>query len=73
MVKEKVTKEDLMGFAVGDEKTFTLPNWDKAKSAASYAYQAKNRQETYGWMFKAVIGDPVEGSMQRDITITRLV
>lgn len=72
MVKDKVTKEDLMRFAVGDQKTFTLPNWDKAKSASVYAYQAKNRQETYGWKFKAVIGDPVEGSMQRSITITRL-
>lgn len=72
MVKEKVTKEDLMRFAVGDQKTFTLPNWDKAKSASVYAYQAKNRRETYGWKFKAQISDPIEGTMSRTVTITRL-
>lgn len=71
MVQERVTKQDLMKFAVGDMKTFTLPNYERAKSAASYAYQAKNKQETYGWQFKTVIGDPMEGTMQRNITITR--
>lgn len=72
MVQEKVTKEDLMKFIVGDMKTFTLPSYERARSAASYAYQAKNRQETYGWQFKTVIGDAVEGTMQRSITITRV-
>ena len=72
MVQERVTKEDLMKFAVGDMKTFTLPSYERAKSAASYAYPAKNKQETYGWQFKTVIGDPIEGTMQRSITITRI-
>jgi len=72
MVKDKVTKDDLQKFAPGDQKVFTLPTWEKAKSAASFAYQAKNRKETYGWMFKALIGDPIEGSMQRTVTITRI-
>ena len=71
MVKEKVTKDDLMKFAVGDMKTFTLPNYEKAKSASVYAYTAKNRKETYGWMFKVLIGDAMEGTMQRTVTITR--
>ena len=51
MVIDKVTKEILMKFAVGDQKV------DK---------------DTYGWQFKAVIGDPIEGTMARSLTITRL-
>lgn len=72
MVKERVTKDDLKAFAVGDQKVFTLPNYNKARAAQSYANQLKNDQETYGWTFRAVIGDAVEGSMQRSVTITRL-
>ena len=72
MVKEKVTKDDLKKFAVGDQEVYTLPNFEKAKSAASLAYQMKNFNETFGWMFKTMIGDPIEGTMQRSITITRL-
>ncbi len=72
MVQERVTMEDLQRFAVGDMKTFTLPNYERAKSAASQAYQAKNKQSMYGWQFKTVIGDAVEGTMQRSITITRI-
>ena len=72
MVKERVTMEDLQKFAVGDSKTFTLPNYEKAKSAASQAYQAKNKQSMYGWKFKAVMGDPIKGTMARCINITRL-
>ena len=29
MVKEKVTKDDLLKFNVGDNKVFTLPSWGK--------------------------------------------
>ena len=72
MLKEKVTKDDLMKFAVGDQKVFTLPNYEKAKSASVYAYTAKNRKETYGWAFKVLIGDAMEGTMQRTVTITRI-
>ena len=72
MVKDKVTKEDFQKFAVGEQKVFTLPNFETAKSAAVQAYQAKNYKETYGWKFKAAIADPIEGSMQRSVTITRI-
>ena len=72
MVIDKVTKEILMKFAVGDQKVFTMPNYNKARSAQSYANQLKNYKDTYGWQFKAVIGDPIEGTMARSLTITRL-
>lgn len=73
MVKDKVTKEDLMKFNVGDVKVFTLPSWGKARSAASYANQQK--KATAGsdmpMAFSAYIGDPVPGSGQCSVTITR--
>ena len=72
MVIDKVTKEILMKFSVGDQKVFTMPNYNKARSAQSYANQLKNDKDTYGWQFKAVIGDPIEGTMARSLTITRL-
>lgn len=72
MVKDKVTKEDLMKFAIGDQKVFTMPNYNKARSAQSYANQLKNDKDTYGWQFKAIIGDPIDGTMARSLTITRL-
>ena len=72
MVIDKVTKEILMKFAGGDQKVFTMPNYNKARSAQSYANQLKNDKDTYGWQFKAVIGDPIEGTMARSLTITRL-
>ena len=72
MVKDKVTKDDLMKFAVGDQKVFTMPNYNKARSAQSYANQLKNDKDTYGWQFKVIIGDPIEGTMARSLTITRL-
>ena len=72
MVIDKVTKEIFMKFAVGDQKVFTMPNYNKARSAQSYANQLKNDKDTYGWQFKAIIGDPIEGTMARSLTITRL-
>ena len=72
MVIDKVTKEILMKFAVGDQKVFTMLNYNKARSADSYANQLKNNKDTYGWQFKAIIGDPIEGTMARSLTITRL-
>ena len=72
MVIDKVTKEILMKFAVGDQKVFTMPNYNKARSAQSYANQLKNDKDTYGWQFKAVIGDPIEGTMARSLIITRM-
>ena len=72
MVIDKVTKEILMKFAVGDQKVFTMPNYNKARSAQSYANQLKNDKDTYGWQFKAIIGDPIDGTMARSLTITRL-
>ena len=74
MVIDKVTKEILMKFAVGDIKTFTMPNYNKARSAQSYASQMKkatmgtpNQRE-----FKAVVGDPDPDSGRCSVTITRL-
>ena len=67
-----MTKDILKKFAPGEQKVFTLPNFEKAQSAATQAYRAKNFTETYGWKFSAIIGDPMEGTMQRSVTITRL-
>ena len=72
MVIEKMTQDILKKFAPGEQKVFTLPNFEKAQSAATQAYRAKNFTETYGWKFSAIIGDPMEGTMQRSVTITRL-
>ncbi len=72
MVVDKVTKEMLFKLNVGDQKVFTLPSFGKARSAQSYANQLKNDKDTYGWQFKAIIGDPIEGTMARSLTITRL-
>ena len=75
MVKERVTKEDLMKFNVGDQKVFTLPSWGKARSAQSYANSMK--KATAGtaspMVFKAVVGDPIPGSGQCSVTITRIM
>ena len=75
MVIDKVTKEILMKFAVGDMKTFTMPNYNKARSAQSYANQLK--KATIGTKdqreFKAVIGDPNPDNGQCGVTITRIV
>ena len=72
MVIEKMTKDILMKFLPGDQKVFTLPSYEKAQSAANQAYRAKNLTETYGWKFSARISDPMEGTQQRSVTITRL-
>ena len=74
MVVDKVTKPMLFKLNVGDQKVFTLPSFGKARSAQSYANQLK--KATIGTKdqreFKAVIGDPIEGTMARSLTITRL-
>ena len=72
MVIEKMTKDILMKFLPGEQKVFTLPSFEKAQSAATQAYKAKNFEETYGWRFSVRIGDPMEGTKQRSVTITRL-
>ena len=72
MVIEKMTKEILMKFLPGETKVFTLPSFEKAQSASSQAYRIGNFEETYGWKFSARIGDPMEGTKQRSLTITRL-
>ena len=75
MVKDKVTKDDLLKFNVGDQKVFTLPNYGKARSAQSYANQMKkatigtpNQRE-----FKAVVGDPDPENGRCSVTITRIL
>ena len=74
MVKEKVTKDDLMKFNVGDQKVFTLPSWNLARSAQSYANQMK--KATLGTKdqreFSAVIGDPDPDTGRCGVTITRV-
>ena len=74
MVKDKVTKEDLLKFNVGDQKVFTLPSFGKARSAQSYANQQK--KATIGtnnpMEFKAIIGDPIPETGQCSVTITRI-
>lgn len=72
MVIDKVTIDMLEQFTVGDSVAYTLPNWDKARSAASLASQMKNREKTYGWKFNAPISPAVEGTMRRTVTITRV-
>ena len=74
MVKDKVTKDDLMKFNVGDQKVFTLPSWNLARSAQSYANQLK--KATLGTKdqreFSAVIGDPDQDTGRCGVTITRI-
>ena len=74
MVKDKVTKEDLMKLNVGDQKVFTLPSWGKARSAQSYANSLK--KATMGTKdqreFSAVIGDPDPETGRCGVTITRI-
>ena len=74
MVKDKVTKDDLMKLNVGDQKVFTLPSWNLARSAQSYANQMK--KATIGTKdqreFSAVIGDPDPETGRCSVTITRI-
>lgn len=74
MVKDKVTKEDLMKFNVGDQRVFTLPSWGLARSAQSYANQLK--KATLGTPqqreFTAAVGDPDPVSGRCSVTITRI-
>ena len=74
MVKDKVTKEDLFKLNVGDIRTFTLPSWNLARSAQSYAHQMK--KATLGTPqqreFRAVVGDPDPENGRCGVTITRI-
>ena len=75
MVKDKVTKDDLMKLNVGDQRVFTLPSWNLARSAQSYANQMK--KATLGTLnqreFKAIVGDPDPESGRCSVTITRML
>ena len=74
MVVDKVTKDMLFKLNVGDMKTFTLPSWNLARSAQSYANQLK--KATMGTKdqreFSAVVGDPNPENGQCPVTIKRL-
>ncbi len=70
MVKETVTKNDLLNIRVGKAETFTLPTWNHCRSAQSLAGQMKNSEPFPRYVTK--IADPVEGTMRRSITITRM-
>ena len=75
MVKEKVTKEDLMKLELNDQKVFTLPSYGKARSAQSYANQMK--KATLGSKehreFRSVVGDPDPETGRCSVVITRIV
>ena len=74
MVADKVTKEMIFKLDVGDQKVFTLPSWNKARSAQSYANSMK--KATLGTKdqreFKAVVGDPDPETGRCSVTITRM-
>ena len=74
MVVDKVTKDMLFKLNAGDMKTFTLPSWNLARSAQSYANQLK--RATMGTKdqreFSAVIGDPDPDTGRCGVTITRV-
>ncbi|MBQ1574903.1 MAG: hypothetical protein IIZ78_27560 [Clostridiales bacterium] len=74
MIREKVTKQDLEKMALNEQKVFTLPSYNKARSAQSYASQMK--KATAGTLcpraFTAVIGDPAPNG-QCGVTITRIL
>lgn len=69
MVKERVTREDLNNIRIGKSEIFTLPNYTQCKSAAVQAYQMGNIADM---KFTCRIGDRMEGTAQRSITITRI-
>jgi hypothetical protein len=73
MITEKVTKEMLMKLKVGEQKVFTLPSWDQARSGQSYAHQMKRMTVRTGDQreFKAQIGDTMENG-QTPLIVTRL-
>jgi len=72
--KDKITKEDLTTMRAGEQKVFTMPSWDKARSGQSYANQMK--RATMGtdepMTFKAETGTPNPENGQTILIITRL-
>ena len=70
MVKDKVTKEDLLNIRIGRSETFLMPSKAHCRSAQSYAGQLKD-YEPYP-KFVTKISDAIEGTFQRSITITRM-
>lgn len=73
MITEKVTKEMLMKLKVGEQKVFTLPTWNQARSGQSYANQMKRMTAGTGDQreFSAKIGDTMENG-QTPLIVTRL-
>ena len=70
MIKENVTKNDLLNIKVNKAETFTLPTWNHCRSAQSLAGQMKNSEPFPRFVTR--IGDPIEGTQQRSITVTRI-
>ena len=72
--KDKISKEDLTSMRAGEQKVFTMPSWDKARSGQSYANQMK--KATMGtdepMAYKAEIGTPNPENGQTILIITRL-
>ena len=72
--KDKITKEDLTSMRAGEQKVFTMPSWDKARSGQIYANQMK--RATMGtdepMTFRAEMGTPNPENGQTILIITRL-
>ena len=75
MIVEKVTKKMLAEMKPKENTIFTVPSWNKARSAQSLANQQK--RETAGTSepreYSAVIGDLIKETGQYTVSITRLV
>lgn len=70
MTKDKVTKEELLNIRIGKSEVFTMPSFAHCRSVQSYAGQLKNIEPFP--RFSTRIGDMIEGTTQRSITVTRL-
>lgn len=68
MTIQKLTKEELEKFKVGDTKVYVVPSWNKARSAQSNANQMK---KITGKKFSVFISDRIEGTECFTITVTR--
>ena len=73
-LKDKITKEDLTTMRAGEQKVFTMPSWEKARSGQSYANQMKRATMATDepMTFKGDIGTPNPENGQTILIITRL-
>lgn len=69
-LKEKVTKEDLLGIRIGRSETFSMASRDRCRCVQSYAGQLKDSIPFP--KFITSINRPAEGEVLWSITVTRL-